>query len=69
MIPHNACVEIPDDFIFKYARFVESKDFITIQIQNKEVKTIKKIAIDGVLHFIKLNKNNKLSLLKVKDVK
>ena len=36
---------------------------------NKEVKTIKKIAIDGVLHFIKLNKNNKLSLLKVKDVK
>lgn len=36
---------------------------------NKEVKTIKKIAIDGVLHFIKLNKNNKLSLLKVKNVK
>ena len=36
---------------------------------NKEAKAIKKIKIGGVLHFIILNKNNELTLLKVKNGK
>jgi enediyne biosynthesis protein E4 len=39
----------------------------TSYYNNKEAKTIKKIVIGGVLHFIILNKNNKLYILKVKE--
>ena len=36
---------------------------------NKEAKTIKKIIIDGTLHFITLNKNDELTILKTKNAK
>jgi hypothetical protein len=36
----------------------------TSYLNNKEAKDIKKIHINGVLHFIILNKNNKLTILK-----
>jgi len=42
LIPHNACVEIPDDFIFKYARFIESEDFITIFYMILKIGTLQK---------------------------
>ncbi len=34
---------------------------------NRESKAIKKIIINEVLHFINLNKNNKLTILKTKN--
>ena len=36
---------------------------------NKEAKTIKKIIIDGTLHFITLNKNDELTILKTNNAK
>ena len=36
---------------------------------NKEAKTIKKIIINGTLHFITLNKNDELTILKTKNAK
>ena len=36
LIPHNACVEIPDDFVFKYARFIESENYITIFLHDEK---------------------------------
>jgi hypothetical protein len=36
---------------------------------NKEAKTIKKIIINGTLHFITLNKNDELTILKTNNAK
>ena len=47
LIPHNACVEIPDDFIFKYARFVESEDFITIFLHDSKDRYATEIFVKG----------------------
>ena len=47
LIPHNACVEIPDDFIFKYARFVESKDFITIFLHDSKDRYATEMFVKG----------------------
>ena len=30
LVPYNACVELKDDFNFKYARFIETEEFIHI---------------------------------------
>ena len=51
LIPHNACVEIPDDFIFKYARFVESKDFITIFLHDSKDRYATEIFVKGEDNF------------------
>jgi hypothetical protein len=47
LIPHNACVEIPDDFIFKYARFVESEDFITIFLHDSKDRYATEMFVKG----------------------
>ena len=47
LIAHNACVEIPDDFIFKYARFVESKNFITIFLHDEKDRYATEIFVKG----------------------
>ena len=47
LIPHNACVEIPDDFIFKYARFVESENFITIFLHDEKDRYATEIFVKG----------------------
>jgi len=47
LIPHNACVEIPDDFIFKYARFVESRDFITIFLHDEKDRYATEMFVKG----------------------
>lgn len=46
----------------KKGEFKHTKD--TTYFSNKEAKAIKKIVINGVLHFIILNKNNKIGVLK-----
>jgi hypothetical protein len=46
-------------------KFLNDKSYFT----NKETKVIKKIIIDGFLHFILLQKNDKLTILKAKKVK
>ena len=51
LIPHNACVEIPDDFIFKYARFVESKDFITIFLHDSKDRYATEMFVKGENNF------------------
>ena len=51
LIPHNACVEIPDDFIFKYARFVESKDFITIFLHDSKDRYATEMFVKGEDNF------------------
>ena len=47
LIPHNACVEIPDDFIFKYARFIESEDFITIFLHDSKDRYATEMFVKG----------------------
>lgn len=47
LIPHNACVEIPDDFIFKYARFVESENFITIFLHDSKDRYATEMFVKG----------------------
>jgi hypothetical protein len=35
LIPYNACVELKDDFNFRYARFIETEDFIHIFLHDE----------------------------------
>ena len=51
LIPHNACVEIPDDFIFKYARFVESENFITIFLHDSKDRYATEMFVKGEDNF------------------
>lgn len=51
----------------KEGKFTFSSD--TSYSNNNEAKAIKKIKINGILHFLILNKNHKITLLKVQNVK
>ena len=51
LIPHNACVEIKDDPVFKYIRFIEYEKYIAIFAHDQRDRFIPEIYVKGEKEF------------------
>ena len=51
LIPYNACVELQDDFNFKYARFIETEKFIHIFLHDENDRYLSEIYCKGENEF------------------
>ena len=51
LIPYNACVEIKDDPVFKYIRFIEYEKYIAIFAHDQNDRFISELYVKGEKEF------------------